>query len=87
MALPNGLPQVSDLSLVKEILTGSNLIINGDMAISQRGTSFISPAGNTYTVDRFSYYKTLGTTHTITQDTDVPTFAQSGHIFQSSRQT
>jgi len=54
-------------------LTGfRNRIINGDMKISQRGTSF--PAANGYTLDRF-VYGFGGTTAvaTVTQSTDVPT--------------
>lgn len=30
-----------------------NLIINGDMRISQRGTSFVNPSSDQYTLDRF----------------------------------
>jgi hypothetical protein len=52
-----------------------NRIINGDMRISQRGTSFatLDPAADTYTLDRWAF-KGAGTTGraTISQDTDVP---------------
>ena len=63
-----------------------NLIINGDMSISQRGTSFASLGdgdGGTYTLDRFGFFEegTFGDAEaTVTQDTDVPTgqgFAKS----------
>ena len=56
-----------------------NIIINGDMSIAQRGTSFTSITANTYTLDRWLTSGT-GYTLTITQDTDVPTgqgFAKS----------
>jgi hypothetical protein len=62
-----------------------NLVINGDMSISQRGTSFAS-MGNTdsqYTLDRWKFTEEgdLGAAEiTVTQDTDVPTgegFAKS----------
>ena len=62
-----------------------NIIINGDMSISQRGTSFAS-VGNTdsqYTLDRWKFTEEgdFGAAEiTITQDTDVPTgegFAKS----------
>jgi len=62
-----------------------NLIINGDMSIAQRGTSFAS-VGNTdsqYTLDRWKFTEEgdFGAAEiTITQDTDVPTgegFAKS----------
>ena len=56
-----------------------NIIINGDMSIAQRGTSFTSVTSNTYTLDRWLTSGT-GYTLTITQDTDVPTgqgFAKS----------
>ena len=62
-----------------------NAIINGDMRIAQRGTSFVSPANAAYMLDRFRYEKvTTAATHTVTQDTDVPTFAQAGYLFQNS---
>jgi len=47
-----------------------NLIINGDMSIAQRGTSFTS--ANNYTLDRFRFDKNNDGNVTITQDTDVP---------------
>ena len=62
-----------------------NLVINGDMRISQRGTSFAS-VGNgdsQYTLDRWKFTEEgdLGAAEiTVTQDTDVPTgegFAKS----------
>jgi hypothetical protein len=50
-----------------------NKIINGDMTISQRGTTFVASAG--YTLDRF-LFGTGGTTGggvaTVTQSTDAP---------------
>jgi hypothetical protein len=50
---------------------GKNLLINGDMRIAQRGTSFAA-ATNEYTLDRWKYYLTGAGAVTITQDTDVP---------------
>ena len=35
-------------------LTGRNLIINGAMQVAQRGTSFTSTSGDTYTYRQFS---------------------------------
>jgi len=51
-----------------------NIIINGDMSIAQRGTSFssISAGNGTYPVDRFRNNMSTGGTWTISQDTDVP---------------
>ena len=52
----------------------SNVVINGEMRIAQRGTSFASvTATGKYPVDRFAFH--LGTcgTWTVSQDTDVPT--------------
>ena len=55
-----------------------NIIINGDMSIAQRGTSFAS-MGNTdsqYTLDRWKFTEEgdFGAAEiTVTQDTDVPT--------------
>jgi hypothetical protein len=59
-----------------------NIIINGDMSLSQRGTSFAAANDDDYTLDRFKY-DISGTDvyqFTISQDTDVPTgqgFAKS----------
>ena len=66
--------------------TFKNMITNGDMQISQRGTSFASLGdgdGGTYTLDRYGFHEegSFGAAEaTITQDTDVPTgegFAKS----------
>lgn len=62
-----------------------NLIINGDMRIAQRGTSFVSAANGIYTLDRWRWRKGSGTgVVTITQDTDVPTVAEAGTDFKNS---
>lgn len=47
-----------------------NIVINGDMRISQRGTSF--SGSNSYTLDRFAVYNTGSVAYTVTQSTDVP---------------
>jgi hypothetical protein len=50
-----------------------NLIINGDMAVAQRGASFAAVTNTAYMLDRYTYVQG-GTTGviTVTQDTDVP---------------
>lgn len=66
---------------------GKNYIINGDMTIAQRGTSFSLTAGNTlFPVDRTQCASSAGSgvVATISQDTDVPTFAQAGYLFKNS---
>lgn len=66
-------------------LAGSrNRIINGNMVIAQRGTSFAAIADAAYSLDRWKYGKVGATVHTITQDTDVPTVAQAGRLFTNS---
>jgi hypothetical protein len=45
------------------------LIINGNMAVAQRGTSFTS---NGYTVDRFTFDESTDGAVTVTQDSTVP---------------
>ena len=74
----NQLPQ----SLVADNVNFRNILINGDMSIAQRGTSFSSvSAGNgTYPVDRFRNNMGTAGTWTISQDTDVP----SGQGFATS---
>ena len=61
---------------------GRNAIINGDFNVWQRGTSFASAVHGSYPVDRFIYSNTGGiaSVHTVSQDTDVPTQSQSGHL-------
>lgn len=66
------------------VASENNVIINGDMEISQRGTSFAAISDNDYSLDRFIYQKGGSMVHTITQDTDVPTFAQAGRLLQNS---
>jgi hypothetical protein len=63
-----------------------NVVINGEMLIGQRGTSFTSIADGTYSLDRWLYRKNGGSSavHNISQITDVPTLAQSGYLFQNS---
>ena len=54
-------------------LGNRNLIINGAMQVSQRGTSFADSASGSYTLDRFLIQNSSGTpAFTITQDTDAP---------------
>ncbi len=61
-----------------------NYLINGDMRIAQRGTSFAAIASGAYSLDRFRYSKSGAMVHTLTQDTDVPTLAEAGYLFQNS---
>lgn len=49
-----------------------NLIINGAMEVSQRGTSFTSVANTAYTLDRFAFYDTGAGVVDISQATDTP---------------
>ena len=54
-------------------LSHRNIIINGDMKISQRGTSFADSANGSYTLDRFLIQNSSGTpAFTVTQDSDAP---------------
>ena len=53
------------------------LVINGDMAVSQRGASFTS---NGYSLDRYTIDESTDGAITVTQDTDVP----SGYGFGKS---
>jgi len=50
------------------------IIINGDMSVSQRGTSFSFNGSSGFTVDRFAFEQTSGATGdcTITQESDAP---------------
>ncbi len=63
---------------------GKNYIINGDMRIAQRGTSFPAIANAAYSLDRWIYQKSGAMVHTVSQGTDVPTLAQAGYLFINS---
>jgi hypothetical protein len=52
-------------------LTGRNLIINGAMIISQRGTSFTPNTSVNYSLDRYATLETTDGDMTISQDTSV----------------
>lgn len=62
---------------------GANLIINGDMRIAQRGTSFVSPSNGAYLTDRWLIVGGgLTSNVTVNQSTTVPntTFLNSLHV-------
>ena len=70
----NQMPQ----SLIADNINFRNILINGDMSIAQRGTSFtgLGDTDSQYTLDRFKWSEegNSGTAEfTITQSTDVPT--------------
>ena len=73
------------MSISRELSTNRRqspkpLIINGDMQVAQRGTSFAGHTGSAYTLDRMYVRMSGAGTWTITQDTDVP----SGYGFGKS---
>lgn len=60
---------------IAPVIAGKNVIINGDMAISQRATSWTGITAGTaeqFSMDRYSMSMTTVGTWTISQDTDVP---------------
>ena len=73
--LSGTLPALNGSALTNLPAAGSrkNLIINGNMTVAQRGTSFVTPANNAYTLDRWRANISGGGAITVTQDTDVPT--------------
>jgi len=72
-------------ALVREIKdTRKNYLINGDMRIAQRGTSFAAIGTGVYSLDRMIYNKVGAMVHTVSQDTDVPTVAQANYLYQNS---
>ena len=66
--------------IVGNLTAQKNVIINGDLNIWQRGTSFAAAANNTRIADRFTFFKGGSMVHTISRDTDVPTVAESGYL-------
>lgn len=62
-----------------------NYIINSEMRIAQRGTSFASVASGGYGLDRWVVNHTGTAVQAISQDaTDFPTVNQAGYAFQQS---
>ena len=58
---------------VAPMVAGKNKVINGNMAIAQRGTSIsVGSASYTYTLDRFKTYS-ANTATTVSRDTSAPT--------------
>jgi len=53
-------------------VAGANLIINGDFAVWQRGTSFADPSNGTYLCDRVFAFNSNDGAITFSQSTDVP---------------
>jgi len=71
-------------------LSHRNLIINGAMNVSQRGTSFATVASGTYTLDRMRYHENIDSgVVTITQEsvTDLPSFAKAIKINCTTAET
>ena len=60
------------VSSLSGLLSFRNIIINGDMSIAQRGTSFTGLTSTQYTVDRQRAGIQSAGTWTISQSTDVP---------------
>lgn len=74
----------SEVYRVDDVRPGYNAIINGDMNIWQRGTSFAASASGAYTADRFNTGNTGAAVYTVSRSTDVPTIAQAGRLFNYS---
>lgn len=68
--------QFPDNSEQKTARYGSyrNRIINGDMTISQRGSSFVSPVSSAYTLDRWVWVNSTAAAVTITQNSEDRTY-------------
>ena len=57
-----------------------NMVINGDMRVAQRGTSFSGLTSAAYTLDRIKIFMNGAGTYTVSQSTDTP----SGQGFHNS---
>ena len=74
---------VADNTVVLSRRSANPLIINGDMAVAQRGTSFTSQTGVAYHLDRFevSGYTMGDGVYRVDQSTDVP--AGQGFVYSN----
>lgn len=61
-----------------------NVVINGDMLVWQRGTTFANVPGGAYTADRWQIVEATDAVVTLTKSTDVPTAADAGGSFAAS---
>ncbi len=69
------------------LATGTrNLVVNGEMKVAQRGTSFAALVASQYTLDQWKWIDAGATSAvvTITQDDDVPAAAEAGVEFTNS---
>lgn len=69
---------------VLSALYNDNAIMNPEMEVWQRGTSFVSPATNTPTADRWKWGFSGAAAVTVSRSTDVPTVAQAGKVLNYS---
>jgi hypothetical protein len=72
------MPLFDDYTLVR------NHFLNPDARIAQEWTSKSSITTGLYVIDDYKYIKSGAMIHTATQSTDVPTFAQLGHLAVNS---
>ena len=74
---------VADNTAVLDRRSAKPIIINGDMAVAQRGTSFTSQTGVAYHLDRFevSAYNVGDGVYRVDQSTDVP--AGQGFVYSN----
>ncbi len=61
-----------------------NVVINGDMLVWQRGTTFAAVPDGAYTADRWQIVEATDAVVTLTKSTDVPTAADAGGSFAAS---
>jgi hypothetical protein len=61
-----------------------NPIINGNMEIWQRGTTFAADSTNIYTADKWRWQTSIGMLGTMSRSTNVPSVAQAGVLFNYS---
>jgi hypothetical protein len=53
-------------------LSNRNIIVNGEMRVAQRGTSFATAGSGTYAADRWTYEASTSAVVTLSQETDAP---------------
>ena len=80
--LTGALPAISGASLTNLPAGGDsrNFMIDGDFTQWPQNTTFAGHADQTYLSALFQLRKSGAMVFTVTRDTDVPTYAQSGHL-------
>lgn len=76
--------EISPASVISTSNLSKNYLMNADMSLSQRGSSFAAITSGAYCLDRYRYSKVGTMVHTVSRDSDVPSFQDAGRLLSNS---